>query len=318
MQRPTDSSPPTLAALAAGFGWEPAEPAAALGPAAGVAEHGLAAELADAHGLHALLDPDLHTETLAVPAALAERLSLCRVRGEGGGWALEVVAHDGRPLDLLGPEGSFLVHPDDAATALLRPPAGTAVLVGSGTLGLGVLHGADGSLALQPLVAVAAPVAGAAAAALLDDALRWRQSDAPLQDDPSPLARAVPADLAAARALLRAEIDRLDADLEALAQALVAEDDAVSDGIGALRGRFGALAARRMSAEALRGALSGRQDVAALDRRLRPLDQRGALLRTALGAPVGDGRLQTEALLAPYAWWADSAWCDDEDDAGPA
>lgn len=290
--------------LAAALGLEPTDAAYLAGLAAGQAEHGLRQDDATTT-LRALLDPDLATEELEPPAALQARFGLCRVRGEGGGWAIEIVARDGSPLDAMGSSGSFLLHPDDPATALVRPARGEAVVIAGGDVGLGLLQQDDGQLALLPLQRTTQPVAGAAAAALFEDALAYRASEG--EDADAPLAHAHPMDVAAARALLEAETRRLDHALATLLDGL--DDDDVD--VEEARLGFDALAARRLAAAALRTAIAARQSTAALDDRLARIDARGAAARAALGSPRGDHRLQDEAIGAPLAWWADTRWADD-------
>lgn len=292
--------------LAAGLGLQPTDVVQRVGLAAGSAEHGLAADDAVAT-LRALLDPDLATEDLEAPAALQGRFGLCRVRGEGGGWAIEVVARDGSPLDALGSDGSFLLHPEDAATALVRPARGEAVVVAAGGVGLGLQVEQDGQLALLPLQETTQPIAGAAAAALLQDALDYRAGVG--DDADAPLAHSHVADVAAARAWIAAELRRLE---QALAGLLAGLDDDLD--LEEARATFDALAARRLTVAALRTAIAGRQSTAAVDSHLARLDAIGQQARAALGSPRGDHRLQDEAIGAPFAWWADSRWVDDDPD----
>lgn len=201
--------------LAASLGLQPLAPAEPRGLAAGEAEHGLVAPAADlAAGLAALFDPDLATDPLLPPAPVAAAFGLCRVRSDAGGWALEVVHRGGAGLDVAGAPGSFALHADDDATALVRPAPGAVVVVAAAGVGLAIGHDGGGGLVLTPLQRTAPALAGAAAAMLLADAVAYRHGEG---DDLSvglPLGHAHPDDVAAARALCSDEIGAEPADLD--------------------------------------------------------------------------------------------------------
>ncbi len=69
-------------------------------------------------------------EALPVPATLAHELGLARLSIPGHpGWALELVARDGGPIDALGEAATLRPLDDDAASWLLRPTPGAPCAV---------------------------------------------------------------------------------------------------------------------------------------------------------------------------------------------